>query len=93
MRNILYNIVNPTQDPGNFVEKMGNFLASRRWLGFLNYYSEVGLESAYFIGWYPPSPNIFRQFANKSFSFIQFLECLKWEGFVFLVVDVYSLPI
>jgi len=36
--------------PGSYVEKLDNFLASRRWLGFFKFCPEVGLESAYFIG-------------------------------------------
>ena len=34
----------PPQSPGSSVEKTDSFLASMRWLGFLKFYPEVGLE-------------------------------------------------
>jgi hypothetical protein len=46
------------QSPGSSLDKMNNFLASRRWLGIFKIYPEVGLDSANFTGWYPPFPNV-----------------------------------
>ena len=39
------------QSPGSSVEKTANRRAFWRWLGFFNFYTEVGLESAKFISW------------------------------------------
>ena len=54
----------PNQSLGSCVEEKDNFLVSMRWLGCFKIYPEVGLESASFIGWYPPFPNVFRQLAD-----------------------------
>jgi hypothetical protein len=46
----LVNEKHDEQSPRSSVEKMDNFLASRRWLGFFNFYPEMGLESEKLIG-------------------------------------------
>ena len=46
----LANEKHDEQSPGSSVKKMDKILASRRWLGFFNFYPEVDLESEKLIG-------------------------------------------